>query len=173
MAEIQGTKATYYHYQLIKKINIHRQMLWSYYSLPIIMLAFLLVLTWTSLFLFLLALPVMMWIHFVVSSLVLYVSGNSSRKRWKYSWKFPWQGYMPEQYIKYVLFNRMQFHMLWAGFFITAVFLFWSPPVFTISLIFWHLWLLMPRLYTLIQLRRERKDGMLKFNPGDVSYYQQ
>lgn len=174
MLEDNSTKATYYHYKLIKKVNIHRPLLWCYLSLPIIMLVFLMAaLHWTSFFLFALALPVMMWVHFVITRSFLVIKGSPFLKRWSYNWKLPWQGYMPEQYVGYPTFSAIQFHVMWIGFCFTIVFLFFSPPSFTLSLLFWHIWLAAPRLWALYLLKRERKDGMIKFNKQDVSYYQQ
>lgn len=168
------TKATYYHYKLIKKMNIPSQLLWSYGSLPVIMLLFLLIaFSWTSLFLFILAFILTMWIHYVIARSVLYITRTSFRKRWTFNRKLPWLGYMPEQYLAYAIFRRVHLHMLWIGLFLNLIFIFWSPPAFTIAFFFCHIWLMSPRLYILTKLSRVRKDGMLKFSTEDVSYYQQ
>ncbi|AJW69082.1 hypothetical protein GMA19_00015 [Paenibacillus polymyxa E681] len=175
MTEETGTKATYYHYKLIKKISIPRQLIWSHITLPVIMLLFLLLaFSWTSVFLFALAFFLTLWVHFVISRSVLYIGGGASfRKRWAFHRKLPWLGYMTDQYIGYSIFRRVHIHTLWIGICLSGVFILWSPPAFTVSLLFWHLWLIAPRLYILSRLTGERKDGMLKFTDEDASYYQQ
>lgn len=166
--------ATYYQYKLITKINITRGLLRVYITIPMVCLVFETVfLSWWSLFYMLVAAPVIIWIQYVISRSVLVITGHPIAKRWKISFKLPWAGYMPDQHISYRIFRKVLLHNLWIGLCIAALFIVWFPPAFTASLIICHLWLLLPRLYTLLRLRRENKEGMLKFNPADASYYSQ
>ncbi|WP_410512936.1 hypothetical protein PaeBR_00070 [Paenibacillus sp. BR2-3] len=64
-------------------------------------------------------------------------------------------------------------HNFWIGLCISALFIVWAPPAFTVSLAACHLWLLLPRWYTLFRLNLGHEQGMLKFNPADASYYSQ
>lgn len=174
MLEDNSTKATYYHYKLIKKVNIHRPLVRSYLALPvIIVICLMIVLHWTIFFLFVLALPVMMWIHFVTIRSFLILKKTPFLKRWTYNWNMPWQGFMPEQYVSYPTFSITQFYVIWIGLCFTTIFFFFSPPSFTFSLLFWHIWLVAPRLWVLYWLKRECKDGMIKFTKQDVAYYEQ
>ncbi|AIQ55548.1 hypothetical protein [Paenibacillus borealis] len=166
--------ATFYQYKLIKKINISAPLLRVYIALPFVFLVLETVfLSWLSILFMIIAGPVMLWIQYVISRSVLLISGHPIVKRWKMSLQLPWPGYMPDQYINYGIFRKVQMHNLWIGLCITALFIVWAPPAFTASLVICHLWLLLPRLYTLLRLRSEAKDGMLKFNPADASYYAQ
>lgn len=166
--------ATFYQYKLIRKLNITELMLRIYLALLFVFLIFAtLFLSWWSLFYMILAAPVVVWVQFVISRSVLLITGHPIAKRWSFSIKLPWLGYMPNQYISLDLFRKVQLHNLWIGLCIAALFVVWSPPAFTASLVACHLWLLLPRLYTLARLYRQHKDGMLKFNPADVSYYSQ
>ncbi|MDO7908546.1 hypothetical protein Q5741_19340 [Paenibacillus sp. JX-17] len=168
-----GTQATYYQYRLIKKLTITTSFLWIYRLLPVVMLILLLlVFDWSSILFFSLAGLVMAWLQFVISHSVLFINGTSVRKRWKYNWNLPWTGYMPDQHVGYRIFQRIQVHISWIGLCFALVFLFWSPLPFTLSLIFWHLWLASPKIYVLYRLQRVTKGGMIKFNTEDVSYYQ-
>ncbi len=117
--------------------------------------------------------PVILWIQYVITRSVLLITGHPIAKRWKMSIHLPWLGFMPDQYISYSVFHKVQLHNLWIGLCIAALFIVWAPPAFTASLIVCHLWVLLPRLYAMLRLRGEDKDGMLKFNPADVSYYAQ
>lgn len=166
--------ATFYQYKLIKKINISASLLRVYIMLPLVFLVLETVfLSWLSILFMIIAGPVMLWIQFVISRSVLLISGHPIAKRWKISLRLPWPGYMPDQYINYGIFRKVQLHNLWIGLCITALFIVWAPPAFTTSLVVCHVWLLLPRLYTLLRLRSEEKEGMLKFSPADASYYAQ
>ncbi|WP_189031495.1 hypothetical protein [Paenibacillus albidus] len=168
--------ATFYQYKLIKKFPVTLTLLRIYVMLPLLCLLLETVfLSWWSLFFLILAAPVMLWIQYVISRSVLLITGHPFSKRWKSSFQLPWLGYIPvpDQYISYRLFRKVQLHNLWIGLCVSAMFVVWAPPAFTVSLIVCHLWLLLPRLYTLIRLRHDQIDGMLKFNPTDASYYSQ
>ena len=126
-----------------------------------------------SLFFMIVAAPVIFWIQYVISRSVLLISGHPIQKKWGLSFRLPWLGYMPDQYISFRIFRKVQLHNFWIGLCIAALFILWSPSAFTVSLIACHLWILLPRLYTLFRFKRENKEGMLKFIATDVSYYSQ
>jgi hypothetical protein len=166
--------ATFYQYKLIKKINLTPLKLRIYLALPLLFIVLETVfLSWWSIVYVIIAAPVVLWIQYVISRSVLLITGHPIVKRWKISLRLPWLGFMPEQYISYGIFRKVQLHTFWIGLCITALFVVWSPPAFTSSMVICHLWLLLPRLYTLMKLKREEKNGMLKFNPADASYYSQ
>ncbi|ASA25007.1 hypothetical protein [Paenibacillus donghaensis] len=171
--DIKGA-ATFYQYKLIRKINISTFLLRAYMILPIIFIILESVfLSRWSIFFMILAAPVVFWTQYVISRSVLLISGHPIAKRWRNTIQLPWIGYMPDQYISYRVFRKVQLHNFWIGLCIAILFVVWSPPAFTASLIICHLWLLLPRLYTLLLLRNKDKGGMLKFNTSDASYYSQ
>ncbi|WP_054944053.1 hypothetical protein [Paenibacillus ihuae] len=166
--------ATFYQYKLIKKINLTTAKLRIYIALPLLFVVLeTIFLSWWSLLYMVVAAPVVLWVQYVISRSVLLITGHPIAKRWKVSLRLPWLGYMPDQYISYSVFRKVQLHNFWIGLCIAALFIVWAPPAFTTSLVICHLWLLLPRLYTLLRLRRDDEGGMLKFNPADVSYYAQ
>ncbi|MCL6605981.1 MAG: hypothetical protein K6T94_24205 [Paenibacillus sp.] len=166
--------ATFYQYKLIQKINVSTRVLQIYITLPLVFIVLgTIFLSWLSLLYFIIAAPVVLWIQYVISRSVLLITGNQITKKWKPSFKLPWIGYMPDQYISYSLFKRVQMHNFWIGLCISALFIVWAPPAFTASLVLAHLWLLLPRLYTLFRLNLGHEQGMLKFSPSDASYYSQ
>ncbi|MEK4371496.1 hypothetical protein [Paenibacillus sp. FSL R5-0473] len=167
-------KATFYQYRLLKKKAIARSVIYSYLCLPVIMLLFnLLAFSWTGLFFFVLAGPITIWIHYVIARTILLLVRTSYAKRWRWNMRMPWLGYIPDQHFSFRMFVRVHLNMSWIGLCIITVCLISSPLSFTLSLIFWHLWLLGPRLYVVMVLSRERKDGLIKLNEQDVSYYLQ
>ncbi|WP_238655785.1 hypothetical protein [Paenibacillus piscarius] len=166
--------ATFYQYKLIRKINITAPLVRTYMALPLVCLVLeSIFLSWFSILYMIIAAPVMLWIQYVISRSVLLITGHPIAKRWRWSLRLPWPGYMPDQYINYGIFRTVQLHNLWIGLCIAALFIVWAPPAFTASLAVCHLWLLLPRLYTLVRLKRTARDGMLKFNAADASYYTQ
>ncbi|KOP65759.1 hypothetical protein AMS62_11240 [Bacillus sp. FJAT-18019] len=173
MADPNG-QATFYHYRLIKKIQISKSLLFLYLSLP--WLAGAAGAFWVSPYILLdmlIAFPIVLWIQYVVGHTVLLLQGPSYRKRWRFRLKPPWLGYNPEQHVSRRVFILVQFYTCWIGIVLCVIMAFWSPLSFTIALLIWHLWLLLPRGYALLRLSKQRKDGMLKMNDQDISYYKQ
>ncbi|MGF7049673.1 hypothetical protein J2T13_004194 [Paenibacillus sp. DS2015] len=166
--------ATFYQYKLIKKVPVSKTLLMCYMLLPCIALIMeVTLLHWTSIFYFILAAPIVLWIQYVISRSVLLIAGFHYHKRWGFSLKLPWLGYMPNQHISYSLFRKVYFHTGWIGLVVPIILIFWSPVSFIISFLFWHVWYILPKLYIYAKLSRKRKDGMIKFNDKDISYYQQ
>jgi len=166
--------ATFYQYKLIQKVNISMWMLRIYIIIPLLFIVLeTIFLSGISLFYFVLAAPVVFWVQYVISRSVLLITGNPIAKRWRLSFKLPWIGFMPDQYISYRLFRRVQLHNFWIGLCILALFIVWAPAAFTVSLAVCHLWMLLPRWYALLRLNLGHEQGMLKFNLGDASYYSQ
>ncbi|MFP4978564.1 hypothetical protein ACE6ED_24365 [Paenibacillus sp. CN-4] len=166
--------ATFYQYKLLKKINWPLYMTRIFIALPILcLIAETGFISPYSILYFLLAAPVMFWIQYVISRSVLLISGYPLAKRWRVLFRIPWIGYLTDQYVSCRIFRKVLLHNFWIGLCISAVFILWSPPAFTVSLTVWHLWLLLPRLYVMLRLRGLQKDGMLKLNPADASYYAQ
>ncbi|AIQ10604.1 hypothetical protein [Paenibacillus durus] len=166
--------ATFYQYKLLKKISIPVNALRIYAAIPILFILLETVfVSYASLLFFLIAVPVIFWVQYVVSRSVLLIAGYPVAKRWRNSFRLPWLGFMPDQYISCSLFRRVQLHSLWIGLSFTALFVVLSPYAFTLSLAFLHLWLLFPKFYALLRTGWKRQDDMLKFNPADVSCYSQ
>ncbi|AWB42790.1 hypothetical protein DCC85_00070 [Paenibacillus sp. CAA11] len=168
----KNTNATYYQYRLLKKIAFPNPFIHSLLVIPFIWLITALILWgWMSFVYVLLAAPVAYWIQYVISRSVLIIISHSYRKRWHHSLKMPWIGYMPGQFVAYGTMRKVTIHTAWIGFCLAAILLPWCPPALVGSLFFWHIWLLIPRTYAFIGMHGQRKDGMIKFNENDVSYY--
>lgn len=172
MTDQSNSNATFYHYRLLKKIIFPKSFLLSYVLLPIIWLAAeMIVISWTSIFYFIIAMLITAWIQYVIARSILIVINHSYHKRWKFSYRLPWIGYMPDQYIPYSSFRKVHLHTAWIGCIIIAAIIPWSPFEFMFSLLFWHLWLMVPKQFTITGLKRQPKDGVLKLNERDLSYY--
>ncbi|MCM3786468.1 hypothetical protein M3231_26395 [Neobacillus mesonae] len=171
MSVVIGDQATYYQYRLIRKSYVSRPVVLSYLSLTwIMLLASLLFFTWYGVLYFLLSFIAMVWVHYLISRSILLLT-NRHLNRWRLSWKTPWIGLMPNQHITYQFFSRIHLHMTWIGLVFILIFIMAAPPSFSMNLIFWHLWLLAPRLFCIVWLLRERKDGLLKITDREIAYY--
>lgn len=145
-----------------------------YLMLPLIAaVAGIIAVSWSTIPYMLMAIPIVLWIQYFIGHSALLLMGRNYTKRWRFQLRLPWPGYMPDQHISRRVFLTVQQHTSWIGLCLYALVALWTPPLFTLSLVFWHLWLLLPRFYFLVRLSMKYKDGMLKFNAEDVSYYKQ
>lgn len=171
MSEVIGEEATYYHYRLLRKTYISRPVIWSYVSLAFIMLFIsLLFFTWFGVLCYVLSFITIVWTHFVISRSFLLLSKRYLQK-WRFARRMPWVGMIPEQYVSYRFFSKIHLHITWISMILIFIFILAAPIAFSINLLFWHFWLLLPRLYCIAWLIRERKDGLIKITNQDISYY--
>ncbi|WP_054954639.1 hypothetical protein [Paenibacillus dakarensis] len=174
MAEQPHGQATFYQYQLLKKITLSKHLIGLYLILPCAAVASeMLLLSWDSFIYFLIAFALILWIHFVIGRSVLFIHGSVYPRKWRFSLKTPWLGYMPDQHVSFRIFRIVQFHTSWISLCLFVIMAFWSPLAFIISLLFWHIWLLVPRYFALVGCKNQHKGGMLKFSEQDISYYKQ
>jgi hypothetical protein len=168
----QNTNATFYQYRLLQRSAFPKPLTWAILILPLLYLA-VEIMVWGpfSILSFIVAAPISLWVQFVICRSVIIIISHAYRTRWHFSWGIPWIGYMPNQYIAYSIFKKTHLHYTWIGLAIIAVLFPWLPESLTFSLCFWHLWLLIPRLFAFLALFRQRKDGMLKFSDQEFSYY--
>jgi len=173
MAEPHG-QATFYQYRLIKKIQVSKPVFIPYLILPLIAAA---AGIWTLspyiLFYFLIAFPIILWIQYVIGHTVLLLLGPDYRKRWRFRIKLPWLGYTPEQHISRRIFSKVHVYTGLVGLSLWVIMALWLPIPFTASLVFWHVWLLLPRFTILMRFASLPKDGMIKLSDQDIAYYRQ
>ncbi|MDO3412928.1 hypothetical protein QWJ34_24395 [Saccharibacillus sp. CPCC 101409] len=168
----ENGNATIYQYQLIRKFNIPRPLLLVYLLLPIpALLAGTFFFSWSALIYMPIALLLVLWIHFVVSHSVLLIRGPIYRKKWRLRTSGLWLGFLPDQHIRYAVFQQVVLQTLWIGFVFIGIMVAWVPLPFTLALLFCHIWFMAPRLAILLSMRGQRSDVMVKLNAQDVSYY--
>jgi len=165
-------KATIYQYQLIRKIVIRKELIWSYLSIAFIISAFQLVLYQKDgAIAIALGIIATLLIQFIIIRLTLIRVDEPDNRRWGWRILLPWVGYIPIAHIELALFRRLHRHMLWLGLCAIGVAYPWANEAQMISLICWHLWMLVPRVLLLRSLRKCRRDGVLRIQATDVSYY--
>jgi hypothetical protein len=165
-------KATIYHYQLIRKFAIRKEMIVSHLIGACLLAAFQFLMygvnglmSWT---IGLLGIPI---IHYVILRLTMKRVDEPEDRRWNWRFAFPWIGYVPIQMVEHGLFRKLHWHLMWFGLCAIAVFYPWASESFMISLICWHFWFLAPRLFILRLFRKARRDGVIKLLPTEVSVY--
>ncbi|GGD99307.1 transposase [Paenibacillus nasutitermitis] len=165
-------KATIYQYQLIRKIMIRSELMWSYLSIAFIISIFQLVLYQKDGALaIVLGIVATLLIQFIIIRLTLVRVDEPDNRRWGWRILLPWVGYIPIAHIELALFRRLHRHMLWLGLCAIGVAYPWANEAQMISMICWHLWMLAPRMILLHSLRKSRRDGVLRIQATDVSYY--
>ncbi|GGG24400.1 transposase [Paenibacillus abyssi] len=165
-------ESTIYHYQLIRKLRIRTEMLVSYAVIALLFAAFQYIfynndglLTW------ILGLVMIIVIHWAILRLTMLRVDEPEDRRWGWRFKLPWSGYLPVQLVEHQLFRKLHRHLLWLGLCAVAVIYPWASESLMISMISWHAWLLAPRLILLRQLRKARRDGVLRLDEQEVLFY--
>lgn len=165
-------KATIYHYQLIRRISVPKEAVISHLLTAAIFGVFQAGLFGTDgILAWLAGLVIVECIHFIIIRLTLIRVDEPEFRR--FSWRFasPWIGYVPVLHIEHGLFRRLHRHLLWFGLCVIAIFYPWASGSLMISLVCWHLWTLAPRIIVLHKIRKLRRDGVLKLQPSDCSFY--
>lgn len=170
----ENGNATIYQYQLIRKIHIPRPLLLLYLLFPIpVLIAGAVWYSWHALVYMPTAFLLVLWIHFVVSNSVLLIRGPVYRKKWRLRFSGVWLGFLPNQHTGYAVIQQVMRQSLWIGIIFIGILVVWIPLPLTLALLFWHFWLMAPRLFLLLSMRKQRKDVIIKLNPQDISYYVQ
>ncbi|MFC5648865.1 transposase [Paenibacillus solisilvae] len=165
-------KATIYQYQLIRKITIKKETLWSHLFIILILTLFqLLMYRLEGAIALAIGIVCTQIIHFAIIRLTLLRVDEPDSRRWNWRFSPPWIGYIPISHIELALFRRLHRHLLWLGLCAIGVIYPWANEAQMISLISWHIWFLTPRLVSLRQLRKVRRDGIVRIQPREINYY--
>jgi hypothetical protein len=166
-------KATIYQYQLVRKIPVRKEFIWSHYVIAFILTLFQIAMyRFDGLIAIVLGITCTQLIHFIIIRLTLLRVDEPDNRRWGWRLMPPWVGYFPIANIELSLYRRLHRHLLWLG--LAAIFVVypWANEAQMISLISWHLWFLIPRVVILRRLRKFSRDGILKIQATEISCYQ-
>ncbi|AJY74899.1 hypothetical protein [Paenibacillus beijingensis] len=166
-------EATIYQYQLIQRLSIRRELVWSYNAAALIIAAFLLAFySWAGAASLVAGFFIVPILHFAIVRLTLLrIAGIVRSRRWGWRLGLPFVGYLPGLPIENALFRKTQRHSFWLGFCMIALFYPWGSESLLISLSVWHIWYLAPRLFVSYRLRKQRKDGVVKMDGQEISFY--
>lgn len=164
--------ATIYQYQLVKRMVIRPELIQSHLLIAAILLAFqMLMYQMDGLFSWLFGFAVVQIIHIAIILLTFIGVDEAADRKWIWRITPPWIGFKPANDIKLLLFRRVHRHMFWIGLCAIALLYPWIKESLMISIVSWHLWLLFPRLLLSFSFRREQKDGVLRLEAREASYY--
>ncbi len=166
--------ATFYHYTLIRKVPLRPEGKYSYMATALLVISALyFIYGLLGLFYSALAIILMLIIHALVLRLTVRRVDKLSEKRWTFRRDWPWIGPLPILDTQLSLFRRLHFHLFLVGCCVPGMFYPWAHSSLVISMLYWHLWLLTPRIRLLLTLRRESGDGVIRLESKEVSYYHQ
>lgn len=166
--------ATFYHYTLIRKVTLRPEGKYSYIATALLVItALYFIYGWIGLIYSATAIILTLLVHALVLRLTLRRVDKLSEKRWTFRLDWPWIGPMPIMDTQLSLFRRLHFHLFLIGCCVAGLFYPWAHSSLVIAMVYWHLWLLTPRIRLLITLRRERGDGVIRLESQEVSYYHQ
>lgn len=163
---------TIYQYRLVRKIAFQAEIGYSHLAAgALCLLALTAFRGWNGLFGAAAGAALMTALHAAVFRLTLRRVDAAALRRWTFRTDWPWWGPFPVTDTSLRLFRKLHAHLAVVGFCGAGLLYPWVPPVFVISLVYWHLWLLAPRAWLMWRLRREDGDNVLRFGPGEVSVY--
>jgi hypothetical protein len=171
---LTASDLTFYHYKLIRRVSLRPETKYSYRVTALLLpLACLGVYGVSGLLMSIGAALVMLLVHAVVVRYTLKRVDKLAEKRWAFRHDWPWIGPLPVQDTRLGLFRKLQYHLLLVGCCVTGLLYPWSPSALIIALLYWHLWLLFPRLKIMLTLRRQKGSGIIRLSSEEVSYYHQ
>jgi len=166
--------ATFYNYKLIRKIVLRPESKYSYMSTALLVVcALYFIYGYRGLVYTAAGAALMLLVHAFVLRLTLRRVDELSEKRWTFRRDWPWIGPLPILDTHLSLFKRLHFHLILVGCCVAGLFYPWAHSSLVISMVYWHFWLLTPRIRLLLTLRRESKDGVIRLESKEVSYYHQ
>ncbi|WP_424768589.1 transposase [Paenibacillus sp. sgz302251] len=164
--------ATIYQYQLVKRKIIRSELIQSHLLTLAILLAFLmLVYKMDGLFAWLFGFVVVQVIHISIILLTFIRVDEAADRKWTWGISPPWVGFKPANDIKFILFRRVHRHLFWIGLCAIALLYPWIKESLLISIVGWHLWFIIPRLLLSFSFRKQQKDGILRLQAREASYY--
>ena len=166
--------ATFYQYTLIRKLPLRPEGKYSYMATALLLISALyLIYGWIGLIYSTVALVLTLLVHALVLRLTIRRVDALSEKRWTFRMDWPWVGPLPILDTHLSLFRRLHFHLLLVGCCVAGLFYPWAHSSLVVAMVYWHIWLITPRIRLLITLRRERGDGIIRLESKEVSYYHQ
>lgn len=163
---------TIYQYMLIKRKVIRPELISSHLIIAGILLAFqMLMYQMDGLFAWLFGFAVVQVLHIVIMLLTFIKVEEATDRKWTWGINPPWLGFKPANDISLLVYRRVHRQMFWLGLCLIALMYPWISESLIISIVSWHLWLLIPRLLLSFSFRGQRKDGIVRLENKEASYY--
>ena len=164
--------ATIYQYQLVKKVVVKSELILSHLIIAAIFLGFqTLIYGMDGLFSWLFGFAAIQLLHLIIIVITFISVTEAAERKWIWRVNPPWIGFKPANDISLPVFRRVHRHLFWLGLCIVAVLYPWVKPSLMISLISWHVWVIIPRLLLSFAFRKQRKDGILRLQTKEAFFY--
>jgi hypothetical protein len=164
--------STFYNYTLIKKIPMTRTfLLFCLYFNIFLLSCDVIYFRLDGLIAYVVGIPAITLLQFILITIVLQTTNDSSRKHWGFRTSLPFIGYLPSGFVALKSLYRIHAHLLLVGSAIIGIIYICLTPAYFNSFMFVHLGLLLPRLVILWKYKKLKPSGLVKFNAKDASYY--
>mgnify|MGYP000698701893 CR=1 FL=1 len=164
--------STFYNYTLVKKINYPPVLKTIYLSFITLLAVFdLYHLQENGLITFIICFVGVYFLHYVLLRVSLQLTQDPSLGTWGQHWRIPCFGYLPNGYASLQVLYRFHLQLLLIGTTLITFFYVWLSLAFIINLLYFHLWLVLPRFFILKKFMFLKKYGFVKFNKQDASFY--
>jgi hypothetical protein len=170
-ARTLSKNSTVYNYRLLKRIH-HKP--WHQY-----VYALFTVIAWIIALLLLDPLPFglvlfgMPVFQMIFLRILLQTKETHLPKSWHWSFRSPWFGYVPANYMSLSKVGRLHTQLFWIGLAILACLYPWIEVRTLAFATFLHVWILLPRIMILLLFHKYQEIGLLKINERDTSCYAQ
>ncbi|MEX2459944.1 MAG: hypothetical protein WD469_01360 [Paenibacillaceae bacterium] len=164
--------STFYNYTLIKKILFSRafQLFYLYFNI-FLLSCDVVYFQLEGLVAYLIGIPTIALLHFILITIVLQTTKDSSRKHWRFRVNLPCVGYLPTGFVTLKILYRIHAHLLLVGSSVIGIIYIWIPSSYFNSFMFVHLGLLLPRFIILWRFKKLKSSGLVKFYKKEVGYY--
>lgn len=164
--------ATIYQYKLVKKVTVKNELVISHSIIAAIFLGFLMLVYGTDgLFSWLFGFAAVQLLHIIIILITFISVTEATDRQWAWRISPPWIGFKPTNDITLSVFRRVHRHLFWLGLCVIALLYPWVEPSLMISLVSWHAWFVVPRLMLSVAFRKQHKDGVLRLQSREASYY--
>lgn len=168
--------ATIYQYKHVKRIAIPNEILASYLLCAVIVLAFqYMFFNMYGIFSTFIGFVGLQVLHLIIIWLTFINVHQAADRKWTWSLTPPWTGFKPANDISFSVFRRVHNQVFWLGIIVIGILYPWLPPSFLLSLVFWHIWLLAPKMLISLRLRKyakKTKAGILRIQTKEVNLFQ-
>jgi hypothetical protein len=109
----------------------------------------------------------------VLMRICLFFIRNSSARYWSLRFGPVWTGFLPNGFVSLPWLRRLHLHAFWAGLAWIGALYPWLPGKVLQDLVFFHLWIMAPRLMMMALFRKKAPAGWLKISGRETSCYTQ
>jgi hypothetical protein len=163
------TENTIYNYRLMKRIPHTLYNMAIYIAIVLLLLAK--DISEGAWLLFIISYPLALLMHSVMIWIYFYFTVGGAMRGWSFHWGLFWNGVLPEGHASIRLVRSVQQHLLWIGLILIGSLYPWIDYMLWMNLVWFHLWMVLPRFIVFLRFRPFRKNGLIRISHKDTSCY--